>query len=161
MRRQALISSRMTATAAVAMTDANRPPIPPIKTARSAVTAPWRPSRATRGATLDASGAARRDWDQERGAVRAAIAHGIRGRQERHESRAGGIAALEVERPRERIGHVVGREPQLQAVAFRVPVGGRGDRDFVVVDSAWGGRFRCRNLLERLHCWGDAWQSSV
>jgi hypothetical protein len=53
MRRPASISSRMTATAAVAMTDANSPPMPPINTARKAVTAPWRPSNAISGATLD------------------------------------------------------------------------------------------------------------
>ena len=53
MRRPASICSRMTATAPVVITDANSPPTPPIRTARNAVTAPWRPSSATSGAALE------------------------------------------------------------------------------------------------------------
>jgi hypothetical protein len=52
MCRPASISLRMTATAAVVITDANSPPTPPITIARNAVTAPCRPSSATSGATL-------------------------------------------------------------------------------------------------------------
>ena len=64
----------MTATTAVAITEANRPPTPPSRTARNAVTAPCRPSSATSGAT----------------AVRWKITHWIAGRHDvdRKEDRA-------------------------------------------------------------------------
>ena len=52
MWRLVSISSKMTATAAVAITDANTLPTPPIRMAMKAVTAPCRPSSAISGATL-------------------------------------------------------------------------------------------------------------